>query len=50
MDITDINQQFNEYQDSLALQELHLKLLPEFDCDTDELIQLLYDLKDKPIL
>lgn len=50
MNIPDINQQFSEYQHQLDISELHLKLLPEFNYEFDELLQLLNEVKEKPLL
>lgn len=47
MTIEDINQTYQEYQDELAVRELHLKLLPSFNTEqVDDLINLLKEVKE----
>lgn len=46
----DINEQFDDYQNSIRIRELHLRLLPHFDLDADKLLLLLEDIKESTIL
>lgn len=51
MTVEEINNSYQEYQDDLALRELHLKLPVTF-CDDhlDDLFTLLKEIKDSPPL
>ena len=47
MTVEDINQSYQDFQDDLAIRELHLKLLPTFkDESMDDLLSLLNELKE----
>ena len=47
MTVEDINQSYQDFQDDLAIRELHLKLLPTFkDESLDDLINLLKEVKE----
>lgn len=47
MTAEEINQSYQEFQDELAIRELHLKLLPSFkDESLDDLINLLKEVKE----
>ena len=47
MTAEEINQSYQEFQDDLAIRELHLKLLPSFkDESLDDLINLLKEVKE----
>ena len=50
--VDDINKEFDEYQSLLCLKEKKLKLLVDLgnDKESDELISLLGEIKDKDIV
>ena len=50
--VSDINNEFDEYQSVLSLKEKKLRLLVDLgnDDECDKLISLLYDTKDKDIV
>lgn len=43
----ELNQSYQDFQDELAVRELHLKLLPSFNKEPmDDLIKLLKEIKE----
>lgn len=50
MTVEEINNSFQEYQDDLAVRELHLKLPVTFnDNSLDDLFTLLKEIKETPV-
>lgn len=50
--VNDINDQFDEFQDELVIRSKKLKLLVDFSdmVESDDLLSLLSDIKDKPVI
>jgi len=50
MSLDELNELFSEYQDELVIRDRKLKLLVDFSVDTDSLLSLLSDIKDKQVI
>lgn len=50
MSLEELNELFSEYQDELVIRDRKLKLLVDFSVDTDSLLSLLSDIREKEVI